>query len=159
MPRRTLPSSTDAVLLAIGHGQLQDESLKLLELPLRALHDVASLPPDVLASVDWDLVTGAFRRARSPIALAAFAFALRELFGVVLPVSTRGGGEWWRAVRWAMDHQDPAHWYREAVSLPRSLRAARMRQLYGVDHGLALTRVRIGHLLGGASKRLTQPAR
>ncbi len=31
---RTLPSSTDAVLLAIGHGQLQDESLKLLELPL-----------------------------------------------------------------------------------------------------------------------------
>jgi hypothetical protein len=151
---RVVPSATDAVLLLIGHAQLQDESAKFLSIPLRALHDLTNLAPTALDAVDWDLVAASFRRARASVALAGFAVAAAELGSIELPVSTRGGREWWHAARYALDHERPAHWFRETVSLPRALRVDRMRRLYGVDHGMPLARARARHVVHGVTKRL-----
>lgn len=151
---RTLPSATDALVLLIGHAQLQDESARLLVLPLRALHDVAALDAAVLATVDWDAVAARFRRAHASVALAGFAVAAAELFAVDLPVPRRGGGAWYTAARWALDHTPGAHRYREAVLLPRALRAERMDRLYGAARGLPLARARLHHVAHGVAVRV-----
>jgi hypothetical protein len=151
---RTVPGATDAIVLLLGHAQLQEESAMLLRLPLRALHDLVNLNDDVLTAVDWDRVGAHFRRARASMALAGFAVAAAELMEVELPVTTRGGLAWYRATRWAVDRPTAAQRYREAVSLPRALRADRMRRLYGVEHGLPLARARLHHVTRGAAKRL-----
>jgi hypothetical protein len=115
---------------------------------------MANLRADVVAAVDWDVVVACFRRAHASLALAGVAVAAGELMGVELPVATRGGAEWYRATRWAVDHPTAAHRYREAVVLPRALRAERMGRIYGVDHGLPLARARLHHVTRGAAKRL-----
>jgi hypothetical protein len=152
-PRR-LPDATDALVLLAGHAQLQEEAAKLLELPLRALHDLSNLDPGVIAAAEWDRIAAHFRRAHASVALAGLAVAAAELFAVELPVATRGGREWYRATRWAADHERAAARYRELVSLPRALRADRMRALYGADHGTALARARAHHVAHGVSKRV-----
>ena len=147
------------MILAIGHPQLQDESARDLRLPLRALFDVATVAPAIGGSVDWDRVRFHFRRARASIALAGFAIAQAELFAVELPVRTTGGLAWWHAARAATDHPAVAQRYREAVSLPRSLRPERMQRLYGVDRGLDLWRARAAHLAHGAKRRVVGQTR
>ncbi len=151
---RAVPHATDALIVLLGHAQLQEEAAMLLHLPLRALHDVTNLRPEVLARVDWDAVAGHFRQARASVALAGFSVAAAELMAVALPVTTRGGAAWYRAARWAVDHPAAAHRYREAVLLPRALRPARMQRLYGVDAGLPLARARLHHVTRGAATRL-----
>ena len=150
---RSLPSPTHAVVLLIGHAQLQDESARLRYLPLRALADISVLMArDV--DIDWDRVSHHFRRARSSRALAGFAVAAAELFHTELAVPRRGGRAWLDAVWWSLRNPRPAQLYREAVSLPRALRAERMRRLYHAETASDLARARMAHVVRGVARRL-----
>jgi hypothetical protein len=153
-----VPSPTHAVVLAIGHAQLQDDGARFLQLPLRALHDVATMVARrVTDDVDWDDVTARFRRVHAGAALAGFAVALEDLFGTDLPVPRRGGASWLAATWWASDHPGPAQRYREAVTLPRALAAPRMQRLYGARTPTARALARAGHLSRGLRRRLFSP--
>lgn len=153
---RTVPDPTTAMVLLIGHAQLQEDGARLLELPLRALHDLHEVGPTFRASVDWDEVTRRFTTvgAGGRIALAGFAVAARQYFGVVLPVPTTGGRAWLSGVETAMDRPGPAEVYRQAAYLPRALRAERMARLHGAGRGLGLWGARLAHVGGGFARRL-----
>lgn len=148
--RRRVPSDTHAMVVLAGHAQLHDEGALLLHLPLRALWDVAVL--DGVVRADWEAVAGHFARdgRRSSLALAGFAVAAHDLFGVDLDVPARGGSAWLRAVGLAERHPGAADAYRRAVYLPRSLRRERMAHLYGATGGLTLQVARARHLVRGA---------
>ncbi len=154
----SVPNPTHALVLAIGHAQLQDDGARLLRLPLRALADVATMAArGVTGPVDWREVSTRFARLRAAPALAGFAVALQELFGTQLAVSRRGGRPWLAATWWAADHPRIAQAFREAITLPRSLTASRMERLYGA-HTLpdrAVARAR--HLTAGARRRTGRP--
>jgi hypothetical protein len=158
---RRVPSSTHAMVLLISHAQLQDANTRLLRLPLRALRDLAVLVDEGHASADWDAVGSHFARAgaHASVGLAGFAVASAELFGVELPLPTRGGAAWLHAAQWATDHGGPAGAYRELVCLPRGLRAERMQHLYGAVGGTELARARLRHLTSGAMRRVSSRAR
>jgi Uncharacterised nucleotidyltransferase len=154
-----LPSATHAMVLLIGHAQLQDESARLLRLPLRALHDVTVVAPTLAPMVDWDRLRHHFRRAHALWALAGFAVAAAELFHVDLPLPTRGGHAWLHATTWAVDRPALAHTYREVVSIPRALDRERMRRLYGADEGIQLAGARTRHVVHGVTRRLVSRTR
>lgn len=153
---RWLPDPTTAMVLLIGHAQLQEDGARLLRLPLRALHDLHSLGPGFRDLVDWDSVEARFWQHGSGgrVALAGFASAADAYFGISLPTTGRGGAIWLRAVEAALDHPDAATRYRDAAYLPLALRADRMRRLHGVDHGAGLWAARTRHVASGARRRL-----
>ena len=91
---RRVPSATHAMILAIGHPQLQDECARDLRLPLRALFDVATVAPAIGGSVDWDRVRFHFRRARASIALAG----LRDRAGRAVRGRAPGTDNGWARV-------------------------------------------------------------
>jgi hypothetical protein len=153
-----IPSATHAMVLLIGHAQLQDETARLLRLPLRALYDVSVVAPMLAPMIDWDRLHDHFRRAHALWALAGFAVAADELFHVDLPLPTRGGHAWLQATTWAVDRPALAHTYREVVSIPRALDRERMGRLYGADEGLRLAIARTRHVVRGVARRLTGPA-
>lgn len=155
-----VPNPTHGMVLAVGHAQLQDESLRLLRLPLRTLRDVAvALDAGAGELADWDEVAARFARIGAQRALAGFAVASAELFDQELPVPTRGGARWWRSVRAALRHPKAADRYREAVTLPRALSAARMERLYGALTPGARTSARVRHVGRGFARRIRRRPR
>lgn len=153
-----VPDPTHAMVLLIGHAQLQDGGARLLKLPLRALRDLATLVDEGHGVADWHAVGERFARAgeHASLALAGFAVAARDLFGLELAVPTRGGAPWLHAAQWAVEHDRTARILRELVSLPRSLRAERMRDLYGARGRGELTAARARHLSAGARRRVAR---
>ena len=150
-----VPNATHALVLAIGHAQLQDDGARFLHLPLRALHDVATMVGrGVTDDVDWDEVTARFERVHQLTALAGFAAAIDQLFATELPVPRRRGERWLRATWWATDHPAAAQRYRETLALPRALAAGRMACLYDVHSPVELTMARGRHLARGVRRRL-----
>ncbi|WP_436794239.1 nucleotidyltransferase family protein [Actinospongicola halichondriae] len=158
---RRVPDPTIAMVLLLGHAQLQEDGGRLLELPLRALHDLHELGPAFRAEVDWDEVVERFRRVGlgGRIALAGFAVAAHEYFEIDLPVPTTGGRSWLRATEEAMDRPALAATYREAAYLPRALRAERMERLHGAGRGAPLWRARLAHVATGVGRRLRRGGR
>ncbi len=159
--KRRLPDATTAMTLLIGHAQLQEDGARLLELPLRALHDLHALGPALRSDVDWDDLTHRFHRLGSGgrVALAGFAVSAREYFDVVLPVPTTSGAMWLRATEEALARPRAADGYRQAAYLPRALRAERMGRLHGADRGLGLWGARLTHIGAGAVHRLRRGGR
>jgi hypothetical protein len=152
--RVTIPNTTHALVLAIAHAQLQDDDARLLRLPLRALTDVATLVASGKTSaVDWDDVHAHFAGFHTAVALGGFVVALDELFGVSLPVARRGGREWLMAAWWATDHRRVAQPYRELVTLPRALSAARMERLHGARTPIERAVARVRHVGAGVRRR------
>lgn len=150
-----VPSATHALVLAIGHAQLQDDGARFLRLPLRALHDVATMVGrGVTDAVDWAEVTARFEQEHELTALAGFAVALDELFAIELPVPRRRGDQWLRATWWATDHPAAAQRYRETLALPRALAGPRMARLHDAHTPLELTVARMRHLARGLRRRL-----
>jgi hypothetical protein len=157
--RRRLPAPDHAVVLLIAHAQLQDGGARLLHLPLRALLDLQALAAAPRVVVDWDAVVARFELGgrEGATGLAGFLAAARRLPGIgSLPPAGAAGEAWLGAVGWALDHPAAARRYREAVSLPRALRPARMAALYGdrARSGAALAAARSRHLAAGATRRL-----
>jgi glycosyltransferase involved in cell wall biosynthesis len=89
------------------------------------VHDVAVVVTEAHLILDWDEVTGRFARAGYAHALASFAAAADELFGVALPLSRRGARSWMARTRQAARHPRLARRYREIVTLPRALSSPR----------------------------------
>jgi hypothetical protein len=144
-----VPSATHLIVLLIGHALLQDDGARLLEIPLRALHDLALLGERAVARADWAAVGAHFDRVGpgGRIALAGFGAAASDLFGIELPVAARGGRAWLRAADVALDHPEAAGRFRRAVYLPRALRRERMARLYGAASGAEVWRARARHVL------------
>ena len=154
-----VPNPTHAMILTLAHAVLQDDDARLLRLPLRALVDVAAFVARGLTDgVDWHDVRARFARQHATPALAGFAVALDELFGCALPVSTKAGRAWLSATWWAADHPGAAQRYREAVSVPRSLSAARMERLYGAHTVTDRTVARARHVAEGLRRRAGRPS-
>ena len=149
-----VPNPTQAMTLTIAHAQLQDECHRLLEIPLRALFDVAVVVTAGTALVDWDEVTHHFAGAGYARALAGFAVASDELLGVTLPLSRRGRSRRLAAARAALRHPRLAQTYRETVTLPRALSSARMTRLYRADGPFGRSWARVRHVARGAGRRL-----
>jgi len=154
-----VPNPTHAMVLTLAHAVLQDDDARLLRLPLRALADVAALVGRGLTdAIDWHDVRARFARRHATPPLAGFAVALDELFGCALPVSTKGGRAWLSATWWAADHPGAAQRYREAVSVPRSLSAARMERLYDAHTVTDRTVARARHVAAGVRRRVGRPS-
>jgi len=145
-PRR-VPDPTSMVVLLVGHAMLQDDGVRLLALPLRALHDLAMLDPAALAGVEWDRLARTFAAAGpgGRMALASFG-AAAELLGVELPIDRRGGRSWLRAAAWSLDHPVAGRRFQQAAYLPRALRTERMQRLYGVDTPVRVWLARARHV-------------
>lgn len=155
---RRLPDPAHALVLLAGHAQLQDAGARLLELPLRALADLAQLRAGGRVTDDWDRAWSAAASrfaAAGPGAAAAFdGFAAAAgLVDVELRHGRTGAG-WCRAVRAATEHPGPAAVLREAVCLPQALRPARMEALHGASAGLPLLLARLRHVGAGATRRM-----
>lgn len=153
---RRLPDATTAMILLIGHAQLQEDGVRMLQLPLRALHDLQQLDPAFVADVDWDRVERHFTRAGvgGRVALAGFAAAASRHFAIELPVSRTGGASWLRTVELAMDRPRTARRAREVAYLPRALRADRIDRLYGTTTESERWRARLHHMTSGIGTRL-----
>lgn len=150
-----VPSPTHAMVLCIGHAQLQDDGARLLRLPLRALVEAAVIHAGAEGRVvDWDEVRDRFHRVGSGVTLAGFAVACQDLTGADLPVPRRGGREWWRATAALVDRPRAASGWRGVASLPRSLSTERMRRRYGVEGWGAVQRARVGHVTRGVVRRV-----
>lgn len=83
--RALFPIPTDAVLLAILHGQVSDRSFARSALPLRALYDVAMLRSEHEARIDWDEISRRMADAALSDVLDVHLNELSELFGQPFP--------------------------------------------------------------------------
>ncbi len=155
-----LPDVTDALTLLVAHAQLQDFNHRYRRLPLRALVDLVSLRNSgVLDDVDWMLVQQRFDRAGEQAALAGFAVAAQEAFGLTVPVNDKGGEQWFRSAWRSMGSPRRARWIQRRVALQIALGPDRMDRLYGTHDAWGRSRARIRHVVrGGARRSVGRPA-
>jgi alpha-ketoglutarate-dependent taurine dioxygenase len=152
-----VPSPTHAFTLLIAHAQLQDECYRLVRLPIRALYDFALLQANGRdTTVDWGAVREDFARVGKLQCLSGFMAAAEDLFSVAVPLQLRGGRSWNRVTRWAFRHPTAGLRYREAMTLPHALSAARMARLYDAHDTRKQAIARLRHVSGGMTQRLVR---
>jgi len=132
---RLLMDDTHAVVHLVAHGQLQDDTYLLRELPLRALHELA-VWARCGTPIDWEEVAGHFDRVGRRSVLDASLLATARMFHAEVPVraglSARRQHLLCRAgIRWPLLRRA----YRYVLYLPRSFSRARMEAEFGSPRG------------------------
>jgi hypothetical protein len=151
----TVPSPTLAVTLLAAHAQLQDLAHRFRQVPLRALYDLATLArAGRIDGVDWSELSHRFDRIGERRALAAFAMAAEQWFGLRIPVDRRGGGRWVDQARRALNQPARADLHRRLAMVPLTFNASRMDRLHGSRGPVGRSWARLVHLARGGQRRL-----
>jgi hypothetical protein len=129
-----LADDTDAFVHLVGHAQLQDETHRLLGLPLRALLETAHVDA---SRVDWGEVRLRFSHAAVAHVLDAHLHGARHWFRAAVPPPSRGG-EALAAVHTrlaGLGVAEPAMVaaWAYAVRVPHSFTVERMEAEFGTD--------------------------
>jgi hypothetical protein len=154
-----LADDTDAFVHLVAHAQLQEETYRLLGLPLRALLETSLLDP---RPVDWKDVRARFARGGVGHVLDAHLDATRHGFGATsLPEPSPAGARRARAhtrlAELVTAVPELAGAWTYAVRVPRSFSVARMHDEFGSGDGAAwLWQARARHAARRVGARLAR---
>jgi hypothetical protein len=152
--RFLLADYTDTLVHLVAHAQLQEETYRLLGLPLRPLLETTHLSP---TDVDWPRAQASFERAGVGHVFLAHLDAASRLFGTPVPavVGTRRAAWHTGLVRVGAALPPAVDGWTYCVRLPRSFSAPRMADEFGPGEGPAwLWGARARHALRRVSVRV-----
>ena len=148
-------TTTDAVTHSIAHATLQDDAHLLARIPLRSLHEIATVcsgPRDV--DIDWDHIRSTFRRAGAEAALDGYLDLARRLFDARIPSPRRRALARWhsRVAIGLTRHPSLSPYFETVVFQRRQLQRARLEKLY--PHRASVWSMRAHHLGAGLRRTL-----
>src|SRR5262245_37541811 len=153
--RHRVPTAEDAVAILIAHAMLHDRALWLLDLPVRAVNDLALFDRLGLRP-DWDAMRARFHHSgrRGRLAFEAFIATADSLVPVALPTPEPVGRAWSLLAQRAAAHPIPHARWREIACLRQSLRPERMLALYGAATPRQVRAARVAHIARGVRSRV-----